>query len=447
MIKKLTHFIANDLWKLDVDEMSKSRFLLIQQLRIFVLAIRGFNENSIMLRASGLTFYTLISIVPVIALSFAIAKGFGFEEMLNDQIHGYFDAQEGVSEVLIGFSHSFLENSKGGVVAGIGIIMLLWSVMKVLTNVELSFNAIWGITKPRNWIRKFTEYLSIMLIAPIFIILSGGITVYISSATSHLLDNDSVFYHIGPFVQFLIELIPYFIDWLLFTFLYMAMPNTKVEFKHALFAGVIAGTAFQILEWVYITFQIGVVQYNAIYGSFAALPLFLVWLQSSWLIVLFGCEIAFASQNVKQYIYENEVNNISSHHKKKIALYLLLVINKNFNEGKPAYTVNSLCKQLKLPIRLVQNIVNDLLSTDLIMEAHTKEHKLVGYTPARELNQFYASELITLLEKKGSDDIPVQSSEEWNWASSAIEDFMLNNEGSALNKRLDEGIKLNQPTI
>jgi membrane protein len=442
MIKKITHFITNDLWKADVDEMSKSRFFLVQQLRIFVLAIRGFNEDNILLRASALTFYTLISIVPVIALSFAISKGFGFEEMLNEQIHSYFDSQKGVSEVLIGFSHSFLENTKGGVVAGIGVVMLLWSVIKVLSNVELSFNAIWGITKPRSIIRKFTEYLAIMLIAPVFIILSGGITVYISSATSHVLSNDSIFYHLGSVFQILIELIPYILDWLLFTFLYLAMPNTKVEFKHAFFAGIIAGTAFQILEWTYITFQIGVVQYSAIYGSFAALPMFLVWLQSSWLIVLFGCEIAFASQNVKQYIYENEVNNISQLHKKKITLYILLVINKNFNEGKPAFTVNSLCAKLKLPVRLVQNIINELLEIGLVMEANTDKHKLVGYTPARELNNLFASELIALLENKGSNEVPVQNNEEWNWASSVIDEFNSSNDNSSLNKQLQEWLKV-----
>ena len=442
MIKKITHFITNDLWKADVDEMSKSRFFLVQQMRIFVLAIRGFNEDNILLRASALTFYTLISIVPVIALSFAISKGFGFEEMLNEQIHSYFDSQKGVSEVLIGFSHSFLENTKGGVVAGIGVVMLLWSVIKVLSNVELSFNAIWGITKPRSIIRKFTEYLAIMLIAPVFIILSGGITVYISSATSHVLSNDSIFYHLGSVFQILIELIPYILDWLLFTFLYLAMPNTKVEFKHAFFAGIIAGTAFQILEWTYITFQIGVVQYSAIYGSFAALPMFLVWLQSSWLIVLFGCEIAFASQNVKQYIYENEVNNISQLHKKKITLYILLVINKNFNEGKPAFTVNSLCAKLKLPVRLVQNIINELLEIGLVMEANTDKHKLVGYTPARELNNLSASELIALLENKGSNEVPVQNNEEWNWASSVIDEFNSSNDNSSLNKQLQEWLKV-----
>ena len=442
MIKKITHFITNDLWKADVDEMSKSRFFLVQQMRIFVLAIRGFNEDNILLRASALTFYTLISIVPVIALSFAISKGFGFEEMLNEQIHSYFDSQKGVSEVLIGFSHSFLENTKGGVVAGIGVVMLLWSVIKVLSNVELSFNAIWGITKPRSIIRKFTEYLAIMLIAPVFIILSGGITVYISSATSHVLSNDSIFYHLGSVFQILIELIPYILDWLLFTFLYLAMPNTKVEFKHAFFAGIIAGTAFQILEWTYITFQIGVVQYSAIYGSFAALPMFLVWLQSSWLIVLFGCEIAFASQNVKQYIYENEVNNISQLHKKKITLYILLIINKNFNEGKPAFTVNSLCAKLKLPVRLVQNIINELLEIGLVMEANTDKHKLVGYTPARELNNLFASELIALLENKGSNEVPVQNNEEWNWASSVIDEFNSSNDNSSLNKQLQEWLKV-----
>jgi len=430
MIKKLAHFITHELWKVEADESSKSRNFLIHQLRIFVLAARGFNEDNLMMRASGLTFYTMVSIVPVIALAFAIATGFGFEEVLNEQIHSYFDSQPGVSEILIGFSHSFLENTKGGVVAGIGVLLLLWSVLKVLSNVELSFNAIWGITKPRTLIRKFTEYLSIMLIAPVFMILSGGITAYLSS----------VFAHLDWLVELLFSFLPYVLTWLLFTFLYVAIPNTKVKFKHALFAGIIAGTAFQILEWVYITFQIGMVQYNAVYGSFAALPMFLVWLQSSWIIVLFGCEIAFASQNVQQYIYENEVNNISMHHKKKITLLLLLVINKNFNEGKPAYTVNALCESLKLPIRLVQNIINELMEIGLLMEAYTDKHKLIGYTPARALNAIKASEIIELLEKKGSDEVPIKNIKDWEWASALVNDFLLNNEVSDYNKSLGEAL-------
>ena len=438
MIKRITKFISIDLWRLDVDDLSKSKFFLIQQLRVFVLAYRGFNEDNVLLRASALTFYSLISIVPVIAMAFGIAKGFGFDEALDAQINSYFINQKQVSEMLIGFSHSFLENAKGGVIAGVGIMVLFWSVMKVLTNVELSFNAIWGITKARNWVRKFTEYLSIMLVAPIFMILSGGITAYISSVSSNVLAFGNLEHYLGPFVHFFIGLIPYFLIWLLFSFLYVAIPNTKVTFKNALIGGVIAGTAFQVLEWAYFTFQIGAVQYNAVYGSFAAFPLFLVWLQLSWMIVLFGCEIAYASQNLKQYIYENEVNTISIKHKKKISLLMVLIINKNFNAGKSPFTSNDISVTLKLPLRLVQNIINELMEMGLLIEAYTDQLKLIGYTPAKELNSLTFADLISLMEEKGSNDIPIKNSNEWNLANSTIDEFLNNNQANPLNKKLDE---------
>jgi len=292
--------------------------------------------------------------------------------------------------------------------------------MKVLTNIELSFNAVWGITKPRNWVRMFTEYLSIMLVAPVFVILSGGITVFISSTSNSLIAQHDTLSFLGPFVLFFVQLSPYVLIWLLFTFLYIAIPNTKVQFKHALLGGILAGTAFQILEWAYFTFQIGAVKYNAIYGSFAALPLFLVWLQSSWTIILFGCEVAFASQNVRQYVYENETSNISFSYRKKITLLIIILIEKNFKNANKPYTSADLAKELKLPIRLVQIIIDDLMKLGLVLESYTNKIKLVGYTPARDLDGILISDLLKMIEDNGNEDIPIKKIYEWDWINKTL---------------------------
>jgi membrane protein len=439
MIKKLLEFIQNDLWKVETDGLPKSKSFWIKQLRIFVLAARGFNEDNILLRASGLTFYTLISIVPVIAMAFGIAKGFGFEAILNEQITTYFEAQPQVSEMLIKFSTSFLNNTKGGVIAGVGILVLFWSVMKVLTNIELSFNAIWGIKKERSLIRKFTEYISIMLVAPIFIILSGGLTAYISSTSTSI--EGSYLNQIGILLTIILEILPFIIIALLFAFVYIALPNTKVQFKSALIAGAIAGTSFQLLEWVYFTFQIGAVKYNAIYGSFAAFPLFLVWLQSSWLIVLFGCELAFANQNVQQYIYENEVNTISIKHNKKVTFLILILINKNFITGEKPLSANDIARYLKLPVRLVQNVIQNLLKSNFIMETYTNELKTIGYSPAKDLSELKISDFIIQFEEQGSEEVPIKNCEEWNWVNNTVDEFLENNHQSTMDKKMSDIIQ------
>lgn len=411
MIQKIKHFFSKELWSSTNENYSKKQLFLLQQVRVISLALRGFKEDEVLLRSSALTFYTLISIVPIVAMAFGIAKGFGFDEILNQQIQSYFANQPDVSETLLTFSHSSLENTKGGLIAGFGLVMLFWSVMKVLGNIELSFNAVWGIKTPRTLIKKFTEYIAIMLIAPIFIVLSSGITIYISAAANSVLAENEIFNLFGPAVRVLIKTTPYIIIWFLFAFIYMAIPNTKVKFKHALVAGIIAGTSFNLLEWAYFSFQIGAVQYNAVYGSFAALPLFLVWVQSSWIVVLFGCEIAFSGQNVNRYIYENEVNSISTTHKRKISLLMLLHMNKKFNKGENALNINELCEATKLPIRLVRSILNDLTQAQIISEIAT-ESDGTSYLPARDLNGLKFSELNVIIDDSGSNDIPIGSKSE-----------------------------------
>ncbi|MFT6716369.1 MAG: membrane protein [Saprospiraceae bacterium] len=429
MIQKIKHFFSKQLWSSTNEHYSKKQLFLLKQVRVVTLAFRGFKDDEVLLRSSALTFYTLISIVPVIAMAFGIAKGFGFEEKLYDLIQSSFAQQPEVSATLLEVSHSSLENTKGGLIAGFGLVMLFWSIMKVLGNIELSFNAVWGIKTPRTIIKKFTEYIAIMLIAPIFIALSSGITIYVSIAANSVLSEFEVFNLFGPAVRILIKAIPYAIIWLLFAFIYMAIPNTKVKFKHALIAGVIAGSLFNLLEWAYFAFQIGAAQKSAVYGSFAALPLFLVWVQSSWIIVLFGCEIAFSGQNVHNYVYEKEVSTISITHKRKIALLILLHMNKGFNQGENALTINNLCDTTKLPIRLVLSVINELVDAKIISEIVTQNESLT-YLPARDLNGLKFSELNDIMDASGSNDVPVGNKTEGDLihqVTSELQDSVLQN--------------------
>jgi membrane protein len=367
-----------------------------------VLAFRGFAEDKVMLRASALTYFTLMSIVPVLAMGFGIAKGFGMDKYLEEQILVQFQGQEQILTQLIDFSNALLKRTGGGLIAGIGVAVLFWSVLKVFNNIENAFNGIWHIDKGRTMSRKFSDYLSMMLIAPILMILASSMNVYISTQVTNLSAEIRIVNAIGPYLMFLLKFLPYFIMSVLFTTLYIVMPNTNVKPLSAIIAGVIAGTVFSVVQWAYIDFQIGVSQYNAIYGSFAALPLFLFWLQISWLILLFGAEISFAHQNEKLYEFETESSNISQHSRKMLSILLLNRIIKQFMAGDPALTAQELSSELRLPIRLVRSLLSNMVACRIISETITNIPKTNAYQPAQFIDNFSVWHVINALDMQGT---------------------------------------------
>ena len=270
MFKRIIKFIREEVWMVELNNYPKFASYLIRQLRIILLAWGGFQKNRINLHASALTFYSLLSVVPVAALVFGISKGFGFEDRVEKLIHDLFAAREDLkaaADYLIDFAKNMLLEINGGFIAGIGLVVLLWAVMQVLGNIEDSFNAIWEIKKARPYIRKFSDYLSMMLVLPILFLVSSTATVYLSK---YVTDSTGFLQYLGPLVTFLVKLVPYILIYLLFTLLYVVMPNTKVNFRFGFYAALISGTIYQIVQWVYIEFQVGVSRYGAIYGSFLA---------------------------------------------------------------------------------------------------------------------------------------------------------------------------------
>jgi membrane protein len=387
------------------------------------LAVKGFNEDRCIIKASALTYYTLFSIVPVVALIFAIAKGFNFEKKLQEQLLNDFNEHSAVLNQVFMYADSMLQTTRGGIIAGFGVVVLLWSVMKLLGNIEDSFNEIWEIKKSRSFVRKITDYLSIMLIAPVFLILSGSATVIIKTQIGNAMAAYEWLQHAGPAFALLVKLVSWFLICGLFTFLYLVLPNTKVNFSSALMAGLVAALLFEVTEWAYITFQIGVAQYNAIYGSFAALPLFLLWLQTSWYIVLFGAEISFANQNVDHYELENEIQNISPQYKKVLSLLVVHKVVKQFVEQKPALKAQEIAEQLDLPIRLARSIIFDFTETGIFSEVKIGEEKEVAYQPAVSDNELSIKYVLDALDKKGVNEIPIQNQKELDSIHSIMQRF------------------------
>ncbi len=412
MFRKMSDFLKNDIWRIRLDRMSRRRSMLIKHLRIVLLSIRGFNEDECQLKASALTFFSLLSIVPVVAMAFGIAKGFGFEQMLESLLVEKLPGQEEVIGQVIAFAHSLLQNTKGGLIAGIGVAILFWTVIKVLGNVESSFDSIWGVKEERSMGRKFSDYLSMMFICPVLFVVASSITVFIKTQVTLVTEKMAFLEVIGPVIFTSLKILPFGVMWALFTFVYIFMPNTKVKFTSGLFAGIAAGTIYQIVQWGYLTFQIGAAKYNAIYGSFAALPLFLVWLQLSWIVVLFGAEISFAHQNVDTYEFEPDCLNVSNAFKKLFALRITELLVKNFSEGGSPLTDSEIAKRTDGPIRLVRQILFELMEAKIVSEVNTSQYKQGAYQPARDIGKLHIKDIVDSLDKRGTENVPIDDSKE-----------------------------------
>jgi len=439
-ISTVVEFITVDIWRLRLEDLPFGKSFAVKQLRIFLLTLRGFDEDRCFSRASSLTFNTLLSIVPVVAILFGVAKGFGFETMLKRELFEKFpgEAQQEVLWKVYDYAESLLQVTKSGVIAGIGVVILFWSVINVLSHIEGSLNDIWEIKESRSWGRKFSDYLAIMLLSPLFIILSSSATVYIETQITELTNQFKLLGIISPLIFFSFKLIPYVLLWILFSIVYVIMPNTKVKIKAGLFAGIVAGTIFQVVQWAYISFQIGTARYNAIYGSFAALPLFLMWVQISWWVVLFGAELSFAHQNVDTYEYEPDSNKVSPAFKRVLSLQIAHLLIKKFAVGERPMTDIEISHKLKMPIRLVHSILYDLVKSRVISETRTKGDREYGYQPARDINSLTIKFVVDAIDLKGSNNIPVSNTKEFKALSEALEQFRHEMEVSPANRLLKD---------
>ncbi len=438
-ITNALQFMKGDIWRIRAAELHGPKGLLIRYLRIFIVAGKGFLRDDCILWAASLTYYSLLSIVPVFALAFAIAKGFGFQQHLEELIVEQFVGQEQITTRLLEYSRNLLEDASGGVIAGVGVVFLIWWVFRILETTELSFNNIWCVKKARTMGRKLSDYLSLMLIGPVLLVVSSSALVLFGTQVHTILELIGVVGVISPLITLAIQLVPYIIIWFLFSFMYVFIPNTRVKLSSGIRGGIIAGTIFVVTQWVYLTFQIGVARNNAIYGSLAALPLFLVWLNLSWLIVLFGAELTEAHQNEREYDFEPEAAKISPAFRRLLSLQITHLLVANFRDGGTPLSDSRIAEKLDIPVKTVRQILQSLTESSLIIAVPEEGHKeRLSYHPSRDIDVYTVSYVLDALESAGVDTIPVAGTESLKRFSKSLDTFRGLVERSDANVRLKD---------
>lgn len=328
------------------------------------LSVRSFLNSELQIRASALTYQTLLAIVPALALVFAIGRGFGFQNIIQSQLFHSFPAQQQALSQAFSFVDSYLAQSSEGLFVGIGVLFLLWTLISLIGAVEDALNTIWGIKQGRTIWRKLTDYTAIVLILPILLVCSSGIMVFMSTTLQTILP----FGFMSPVIKFLLDLASLAFLWLFFAGSYMLIPNTKVKFKNAFLAGIIAGTGYSILQWLFLSGQLYVTRYNAIYGSFAFLPLLLIWLQLVWTITLAGGVLCFSSQNIFEFNFNSEISRISNNYKWRMTLAVMTVAVQRFDREQKPLTPHQIAVEYDLPISLVSDSVHKLIDCGLLLK-------------------------------------------------------------------------------
>ena len=378
-------------------------------IRAFVMDI---NQKRVIATASNLTYSTLLAFVPILAVFFAVARGFGYSVYIETWFRDQLSSQPDAAETLIGFVNSYLVHTKKGMFLGIGLIFMLWTTLMLISNIESAFNDIWHVKHPRSIFRTITDYVSMFFLLPIFLVVSSGLSIWVTALQDQLSDVIVL----GPIMTFLIEASPYVLLSAGFVCLYVFMPNTKVRFSSALWPGVLAGVCLQVFQMVYINSQIWISNYNAIYGSFAMIPFFLLWLQTSWIICLLGAELAYCKQNSEDFFSsEPNFNSAYSFNSRFEQSWIIMEhVAQRFKDGEEEYTAEEIKELLnaesvargskkKVPMRVVENLLSDLQDIHFLAElVHDEKGDTARYLPNEALKNLTKEELYNRLSNLGA---------------------------------------------
>lgn len=411
--KKIVTFLTDTVFHRDANAYRTPLLRwLVRQYKLLFYTVRGLLDHGTVVRSAALTFYTLMSVVPILALVFAIVKGFGLAEGLIENIYAAFPQNPEMIDYLVEFAQKALARTQGGIVALFGLATLFWAVIRVFGSVESAFNNIWEVKATRSITRQWIDYITVVLVVPILWVIANALGNY----AQHLLGlNDSVL------SKMLMKAAALVVIWVMFTFLYIVVPNTKVRFGSALTAGIVAGTVFLFFQWGYIYLQRWMTSYNAIYGSFAALPLFLIWLQTSWEIVLLGGELSFAYQNIDRFNEERESLRISYDNRRKVILAVMLLAGRTYMAGEGGVTASQVRCHLELPTRILNDVLYQLVRAGLLLEGRGEDDREPSFIPARDVRDMTVYDVLDTVDRHGETGLSFDDSPEMKRISAVLE--------------------------
>ena len=388
----------------------------IRLIKTINLTVRSFLDKNLQSSSMSLTYVTVLAIVPALALMFAIGRGFGLQDFIQKEIYGLLPSQSQAMSAAFQFVDSYLKEASSGVFVGIGIIFLLWTVTSLMGRIEDSFNSIWDVREQRTFMRKITDYTAICLFIPILLIASSGMSIVVSTALDKYLS------FLSPVTNILLDLSPFLLVWMAFTLCFTLIPNTHVSFKYGAISAFVCGVAFQILQMLFVNGQIYVSKYNAIYGSFAFLPLFMIWMQLSWLILLIGCMLTYSAQNVFGYNFSNSSTRTSQRYFEKVTAVVFAIIARRFEASLPPLSVNDIALKFDLPVYLVNRSVESLRKCGLLNMVNISGSETApAPAPASDPSGITLADIIGRYGDSGTSDFIPRFSKNYSDALSEID--------------------------
>jgi len=371
-------------------EYNSNKTKIVRVIRMSFFALENYRKTKSNLWSSSLSYYSLLAIVPLLAIAFSIAKGLGADDLIKKEILQNSPLQPEALDKLLTFSDKLMDSAKGGVIAGAGLIFLGWSVLKIFSLVERSFNEIWGVKRERVFVRKFTDYFSIVLLFPMVMLLSNGLIVTIQI---YFLEKVSI-------LSFVIKFIPYILMIFFFTFIYLIIPNTKVKIINAFIAGVFTTVLYNSIQYILLSSQVFLLNYNKIYGSFSVVPVFIIWQKIIWFIILLGAHLSFILQNSYKFGYTIGEARMCIRSKREALFAIVYILTQNYQCEKPPLTVEELGHQLSISMGEVGQLIEALLDVGIILEVSTPSEERL-FKINKNINTFTLREFIEIIETYG----------------------------------------------
>lgn len=401
------------LWRINEERLPRWKKLSLRLFKRLYITVEQFINNNLGSYASALTYNTLLAAVPVMAIIFAVARGFGFDNLIEKRIRTSLEmAPPEITDTILSFVERYLEHTKSGIFLGVGILLLFYTIVNLTMNIETAFNTIWCVRSSRNIYRRITDYISVFLLLPLLMVITSGISIFLISFRDWL--SDYVFF--SNTVTFAIQLSPVILTSLAFTLLYKLMPNTHVHWRACICPGILAGVIFLGMEYFYIHYQIKLSAYNAIYGSFAALPLFLLFIQMSWYICIIGAQLCYANQSVHEYSFERSTRAMSRRFRDTLSLLLIKRIAHRFADGKTPLSSRALSRETQISNELVTVLLEELVSVGLLAVTHNERGTETLYLPALDTHNLTVGTIIDRLDSHGTEHTSlewVDRNEDW----------------------------------
>ena len=400
-LQQIREFIQYDLWRQSHMEIHapKKRWLY-RFLQTIILVARGFKDQVLVVRANSLSFALLFAFIPMMALIYAIARGFGFEEIVTSTISSSFLAEANVATVLLEWIERYLETARDGLFLGIGLIVLIWAVYAFFNMLENSFNSIWNVKQSRSFARRMTNYVMTLLLVPVLVVVTSGISIFLNSTEvlASVLDG------IVPIRKFMLRFLPFVATTGVFTWIFIAIPNTKVKFSSAIIPGILMGLLYQVVQALSMYLVVLFTRMSFVYGAFSAIPLVLIWLNVTCWLLLIGAELAFAIQNNDMFAYEKDLKAMSRRYKDYVMLYLLSVIIRRFEAGEAPQTAQDMAADNQLPIRLVQQLLSRLEETAIVRRVYIEDEEEHAFLPALDTKSITVEMVIGRISAQGTEE-------------------------------------------